>query len=320
MNNLRSDKQKKKKRKGLKIFLIILLVFVLGIAGYLGYAYWKTTSTFNKIHTPIEGKENASVRLDKKQPFSVLILGVDERSGDKGRSDTLIAATVNPTKNKIQMLSIPRDTKTTIPGYDSNPHKINAAYAYGGVKMTDATTTQFLNGIPFNYYIKINMEGFRDLVNAVGGVDVVNDKDGLTLATQSSEGNKKVFNKGKIHLNGEDALAYVRIRKSDAEGDFGRQKRQQQVMSAVAEKALSTGLIWRFDGILNAIGDNIQTDFTMNDITRIAKDYRSTLSNVENLQVKGEGSRIDGGPWYYVVSDAERARLHDELAENLGMK
>ncbi|EIA19240.1 membrane-bound protein transcriptional regulator LytR [Listeria fleischmannii subsp. coloradonensis] len=72
--------------------------------------------------------------------------------------------------------------------------------------------------------------------------------------------------------------------------------------------------------ILLAIGDNIQTDFTMNDITRIAKDYRSTLSNVENLQVKGEGSRIDGGPWYYVVSDAERTRLHDELAENLGMK
>lgn len=307
---MRTDKRRKKKRKGLKIFLIVLLVLVLALIGYLGYAYWKTSSTFDKIHTPISGKANSSVSLDKKQPFSVLILGVDEREGDKGRSDTLIAATVNGKTNKIQMLSIPRDTKTLIPGYDSNPHKINAAYTYGGVKMADATTTQFLNGIPFNYYIKINMDGFKDLVDAVGGVEVTNDKDGLKLGS-------KTFEKGKISLNGTDALAYVRIRKTDAEGDFGRQKRQQQVMSAIAEKALSTGLIWRFDGILNAIGDNIQTDFTMTDITRIARNYRGALGNVENLQVTGEGSRVSGGPWYYVVSDKERARLHDELAKNL---
>lgn len=311
MTNLRTENRKrKKKRKGLKIFLLILLVIVLLLVGYLGFAYWKTTSTFNKIHTPISGKKNTAVALDKKQPFSVLILGVDERDGDKGRSDTLIAATVNGKTNKIQMLSLPRDTKTLIPGYDSNPHKINAAYAYGGIKMADATATEFLNGIPFNYYIKVNMEGFRDLVDAVGGIEVTNDKEGLNLKGKS-------FKKGKISLNGEDALTYVRIRKSDAEGDFGRQKRQQQVMSAIAEKALSTGIIWRFDGILNAIGDNIQTDFTMTDITRIAKNYRGALSNVENLQVKGEGSQESGGPWYFNVSDSERARLHDELKKNL---
>ncbi|WP_163652332.1 LCP family protein [Listeria sp. PSOL-1] len=319
MSKLRSDKRKKKKHFVLKIILITLLVIVLAAVALVGFAYWRTSSTFDKIHHPIEGKGSSGVALNGKTPFSVLIIGTDARGNERGRSDTLIAATVNGTKNKIQMLSIPRDTRAEIIGHNST-EKINAAFAYGGVKMADATTTNFLNNIPFNYYIKINMEGFRDLVNAVGGVEVYNDKDGLTLNKQSSTGSQGTFNKGNIHLDGDQALAYVRIRKTDAEGDFGRQKRQQQLISAIAEKALSTGLIWRFDGILNAIGKNIETDFTMNDITKIAKNYRNSLKNVENLQVKGDGGKLNDGLWYYVVSEQERARLHDELAKNLEIK
>ncbi|WP_239256934.1 LCP family glycopolymer transferase [Listeria ilorinensis] len=312
MNNLRTDKYKKKKKhRVLKIISAILLVIILVCAGLLGYAYWKTSATFDQIHKPVEGKQNTSVTLNGSTPFSVLLLGVDEREGDRGRSDTMIAATVNGTTNKIQMLSIPRDTQTEIVGHNS-VDKINAAYAYGGVKMAEDTASNFLNDIPFNYYIKINMEGFKDLVDAVGGITVYNDKDGLELGD-------KTFNKGEITLDGDDALAYVRIRKTDVEGDFGRQKRQQQVISAIADKLMSTGLIWHFNDVLNAVGDNIETDFTMNDVTKIAKNYAGALGNVENLQVSGTGGKQSDGIWYYVVSDDERARLHDELAKNLGI-
>lgn len=310
---MRSDKHRQKKsRKGLKIFFLILLLLIIIIAAVLGIAYWKTNKTFDKIYNPIEGKKKTSVTLNGSTPFSVLIMGVDERPGDRGRSDTLIATTINGKTNKTQMLSIPRDTKTEIIGHNSN-EKINAAYAYGGVKMASDTTTEFLKGIPFNYYVKMNMEGFHDLVDAVGGVTVYNDTEGISLG-------KKVFHKGNVTLNGDNALAYVRIRKTDAQGDFGRQKRQQQVITAIVKKVLSANVVLSFNKIMNAVGDNVQTDFTLEDVTRIAKNYRGAVNNVENLQVQGTGGKINNsGPWYYSVSDNERTRLHDELAKNLEM-
>lgn len=310
---MRSDKHRQKKsKKGLKIFFLILLLLIIIIAAVLGIAYWKTNKTFDKIYNPIEGKKKTSVTLNGSTPFSVLIMGVDERPGDRGRSDTLIATTINGKTNKTQMLSIPRDTKTEIIGHNSN-EKINAAYAYGGVKMASDTTTEFLKGIPFNYYVKMNMEGFHDLVDAVGGVTVYNDTEGISLG-------KKVFHKGNVTLNGDNALAYVRIRKTDAQGDFGRQKRQQQVITAIVKKVLSANVVLSFNKIMNAVGDNVQTDFTLEDVTRIAKNYRGAVNNVENLQVQGTGGKINNsGPWYYSVSDNERTRLHDELAKNLEM-
>ncbi|MBC1921118.1 Membrane-bound protein lytR [Listeria grayi] len=310
---MRSDKHRQKKsRKGLKIFFLILLLLIIIIAAVLGIAYWKTNKTFDKIYNPIEGKKKTSVTLNGSTPFSVLIMGVDERPGDRGRSDTLIATTINGKTNKTQMLSIPRDTKTEIIGHNSN-EKINAAYAYGGVKMASDTTTEFLKGIPFNYYVKMNMEGFHDLVDAVGGVTVYNDTEGISLG-------KKVFHKGNVTLDGDNALAYVRIRKTDAQGDFGRQKRQQQVITAIVKKVLSANVVLSFNKIMNAVGDNVQTDFTLEDVTRIAKNYRGAVNNVENLQVQGTGGKINNsGPWYYSVSDNERTRLHDELAKNLEM-
>lgn len=310
---MRSDRHRQKKaRKGLKIFFLILLLLIIIVAAVLGIAYWKTNKTFDKIYNPIEGKKKTSVTLNGSTPFSVLIMGVDERPGDRGRSDTLIATTINGKTNKTQMLSIPRDTKTEIIGHNSN-EKINAAYAYGGVKMASDTTTEFLKGIPFNYYVKMNMEGFRDLVDAVGGVTVYNDTEGISLG-------KKVFHKGNVSLDGDNALAYVRIRKTDAQGDFGRQKRQQQVITAIVKKVLSANVVLSFNKIMDAVGDNVQTDFTLEDVTRIAKNYRGAVNNVENLQIQGTGGKINNsGPWYYNVSDNERTRLHDELAKNLEM-
>lgn len=105
----------------------------------------------------------------------MLMLGVDERDGDKGRSDTMIVLTVNPQKKSVKMLSIPRDTRTEIVGHGTQD-KINHAFAFGGAKMSMDTIENFLD-IPIDYYMKINMEGFKDIVDAVGGVTVQNDLD-----------------------------------------------------------------------------------------------------------------------------------------------
>ncbi|MBC1475854.1 hypothetical protein HB852_14655 [Listeria grandensis] len=310
---MRAEKRtntKKKKRTGLRIFLWSILGIFLVLGGIVGYAVFQTKSTMDKIYEPVEGRTANPVKLDGGNPFSVLILGIDQREGDVGRSDTTMVATVNGTTNKAQILSIPRDTRTEIIGHDST-NKINAAYAYGGVKMAEDTVTNFLNGIPINYYIKINMEGLKDLVDAVGGVEVYNDMD---ISLKGKE-----FKKGNIKLNGADALVYVRIRKTDPRGDFGRQMRQQEVIQAVVEKVATTQTLWNFDEILSAVGKNMQTDLTMTDITRIAKNYISARNNVENMTVAGEGGKMDG-IWYYNVSDAERQKLHDSLAKNLELK
>ena len=102
----------------------------------------------------------------------MLLLGVDARPGDIGRSDTMIVMTVNPDLNSTKMVSIPRDTRTLIVGKGFED-KINHAYAFGGAKMSIETVEEFLD-IPIDYYVKVNMDGFEDIVNAVGGVTVDN--------------------------------------------------------------------------------------------------------------------------------------------------
>src|SRR5690606_27458793 len=122
----------KKKRKGLKIFLIVLLVLVAGIVAY-GYSiYHNISKAANAVHSPIdrtpEVKRQSDLNLNKGEPFSVLMLGVDQRPGDKGRSDTMIVITVNPKSKSMEMLSIPRDSRVEIVGKGTED-KINHAYA-----------------------------------------------------------------------------------------------------------------------------------------------------------------------------------------------
>lgn len=130
------------------------------------------------MHEPIDRqttKRTDTLNLGSKEPFSVLMLGVDERDGDSGRSDTMIVLTVNPDKKSVKMLSIPRDTRTEIVGHGTTD-KINHAYAFGGVAMSMDTVENFLD-IPIDYFMQINMEGFKDIVDSVGGVTVDNDLD-----------------------------------------------------------------------------------------------------------------------------------------------
>lgn len=306
---MRSNKSKKRPR-WLKVIGITILVLLVAVGGYAFYVYNSLTNAVDTMHQPIEREKSekrpAPITLDKKEPFSVLMMGVDEREGDRGRSDTLIVLTVNPQTKTTKMLSIPRDTRTEIIGKGLDD-KINHAYAFGGVEMSMDTVENFLD-IPIDYYMQINMEGFQDIVDAVGGVTVNNDLD-------FNYGGEH-FPKGEILLNGEKALKYSRMRYEDPRGDFGRQSRQRQIIQGVIKKGASFSSLTKFDEIFEALGKNIKTNMKFDEMVDIQSNYKDAGKSIQQMDVTGSGTKMDG-VYYYIVSEEEKQKLQQALKQHL---
>ena len=283
-----------------KIFWFTLIFcFLIGGVIYASSLYNNFSTTFDSIHEPeirkVSELRETEVELVKKEPFSLLLLGVDERAEDVGRSDTIIVLTVNPTTNSIKMVSIPRDTYTEIIGMDKID-KINHAYAFGGIEMSLHSVENLLN-IPIDYVVQVNMESFLQIVDIVGGVTVENPtaftEDGFT------------FNEGNIHLDGQQALSYVRMRMSDPLGDFGRQARQKQVLQAVLKEGASINSLLNYKEFLSIFEQNIRTNMTFDQMMDIQKGYKNALNQVDTIAFEhGEGKRMDG-IWYYVMDEEE---------------
>ncbi|WP_264449087.1 LytR family transcriptional regulator [Bacillus cereus] len=298
------------KKKVLFWILGIIGVMIIGGGVYAYNVYSSVSKTLNEVHKPLKRDQNDNKKeekISKSQPVSILLLGADERGEDKGRSDSLMVITLNPKNNSIKTVSIPRDTYTEIVGKGKSD-KINHAYAFGGVDMSVSTVEKFLN-IPINYYIEVNMEGFKDIVDAVGGVDVNNDLDFTSRDTH--------FNKGNIHLNGEEALKYTRMRYEDPRGDFGRQMRQRQVMQAVIKKGASFSSLTSYGDVLTAIQKNVKTNLTQDQMFDMQKNYKDCLKNSEEIQIPGDGHKAADGIWYYYVPDAAKQDLTNKLKAHL---
>ncbi|WP_404322690.1 LytR family transcriptional regulator [Cytobacillus firmus] len=309
---MRAEKRKKKP-KWPKVLGMVFLVLLIGGGGYAFMVYKSLTDAVETMHQPIDreksDKRPEKITLDKREPFSVLMLGVDERSGDKGRSDTMIVLTVNPNDKSIKMLSIPRDTRTEIVGKGFED-KINHAYAFGNEEMSMATVENFLD-IPLDYYIKVNMEGFKDIVDAVGGITV-------NSALSFNQGGYQ-FTEGSNNLDGDAALAYVQMRKQDPKGDFGRQDRQRQIIQGVIKKGISVNSLTNFDDIFGALGKNVRTNMTFAEMKDIQKNYRDAAGSIEQMTISGNGQTINK-IWYLIVSSDEQQRVQNELKAHLELK
>lgn len=303
-------KRKNRKRKRwLKIIGIISLVLIAGIAVYIYSVFQSLNQTLETIHEPIREtseKREEKITLKKQEPFSVLLLGVDERPNDRGRSDTIIVLTVNPNKESIQMVSIPRDTRTEIIGKGFED-KINHAYAFGGMEMAIDTVENFLD-IPIDYYVQVNMEGFKDLIDAVGGVTVEND---LAFTQDGYH-----FPEGTITLYGDEALAFVRMRKNDPRGEFGRQLRQRQIIEAIIKEGASLNTLVNYRDIFDAIAGSVKTNLTFDEMVSIQKQYRKAAKTINQHQISGSGKYIDGS-YYWIVPVDEQTALQDLLKEHL---
>ena len=309
---MNAEKKTKKKKKWPKVVGIVILLFILA-GGGLAYSAWHSLNkSVESMYTKVDrhtDKRTSDLELTSREPFSVLLLGVDERDGDSGRSDSMIVLTVNPELKSVKMLSIPRDTRTEIVGHDTTD-KINHAYAFGGIPMSMDTVENFLD-IPIDYFLEINMEGFNDIVDAVGGITVENNLD-FTYENVH-------FAKGTITLDGESALKYSRMRYEDPNGDFGRQERQRQIIQAVIQKGASISSLTNYGDILDALSKNIKTNLTFDDMIDIQKNYRDASAHIEQLTIKGSGTKIDG-IYYYIVSKEEQQNIQNQLKEHLTSK
>jgi LCP family protein required for cell wall assembly len=279
-----------------------------------GTAYYGTVDNSIAGHRPASddtgGDPHVPERIGKLDgsPFVVLFIGVDRRTGDRGRADALIAVALNPGKASSLAVSIPRDTRTGLIGLDRPvTDKINHAYAFGGVRSTVATAEQFL-GVPVSRYIQADMEGFRAMVDIVGGVRVDN---GRAFAYEGF-----VFPEGTLELDGEAALAYVRMRKDDPRGDLGRADRQKAVLSGLAKSVIRPDMIDKWPELLEELSRHMKTDLTFEDWKALVKHYRKAAAAVETEQIEGSGLMLDG-IYYFSVSEAERSRITARLAEHL---
>ncbi|WP_243388125.1 LytR family transcriptional regulator [Bacillus kexueae] len=299
------------KRKHILVPLIsiFIIIFVI-VCIYLLNLWYQATSTVENIQEDIgrdkSDKREEEVVFEKRDPISILLMGVDERKGDKGRSDSLILMTINPNQESIEMLSIPRDTRTEIVGKGIQD-KINHAYAFGGTEMAINTVENFLD-VPVDYFVKVNMESFKDIVDAVGGVTVQNE---FTFTYSGY-----TFEEGTINLSGEEALAYSRMRYEDPRGDFGRQDRQRQIIQGVIEKGASISSITKFGDMFKIVEDNVKTNLTFDEMWEIQENYKAAINSVTQHQVKGSGTMING-IYYYVVPEEERLALSNSLKEHL---
>lgn len=301
--------------KGKKIFAIIfgiILVLFLTVVGMGAKLYWDVSKSMDKTYETVERSKKSQVNLNNKEPFSVLLLGID--TGDdgrveQGRSDTTIVATVNPRDKQTTLVSLARDTYVDIPG-QGKQDKLNHAYAFGGASLAMDTVENYLN-IPINHYVSINMAGLKELVNAVGGIEVNNN---LTFSQDGYD-----FTIGKISLDGEQALSYSRMRYEDPNGDYGRQERQRKVIEGIVQKVLSLNSVSNYQEILTAVSDNMKTDLSFDDMKKIALDYRSAFGKVKQDQLQGTGFMQDGVS-YQRVDEQELTRVQQELKNQLNTK
>jgi len=282
--------------------ICLLLLFSSG-----GYVYHKASQTLKEVQVPVKASVETEKAVEQKKGLSFLLLGVDQRKNETGRSDTIIVVTIDPKTNTSQMISIPRDLKTDIIGNGSND-KINHAYAFGGSHMALDTVSHLLK-IRIDYFAEINLAGFTDLVNAVDGVRVKNDINFSYYEMQ--------FPKGELSLNGKEALAYARMRHDDPRGDFGRQIRQRQVVQAVADKMTEDFSIRRFNAILDALGKNVKTNVPFSVARTVATDYRDALRNVKTLSLDGSGGIESDGIYYWHPTNKSLKEVQAQLQEAL---
>ncbi|WP_087972807.1 LCP family protein [Oceanobacillus rekensis] len=304
-------RQVKKKRKWPYWVGGIFLALVLLIGGFGFYVWNQVGATVETMHNPLardkdpERQKEVNNIFKETESVNILLLGVDERSGDKGRSDTMILLSVNPNTESMIMLSIPRDTYVNIPGRGMD--KINHAYAFGGTELSVQTVEETFD-LPIHAYARVNMEGFQQGVDALGGVTVTNDfaftQDGRT------------YPEGQITLNGEEALSYIRMRYEDPRGDMGRNERQRKVITAAMNEAASFNSITKIGEFLNILGGNVQTNLDMDKIQTLVTGYAGARKNVTTMEINGSGQTI-GGVWYYNVPESEFNRITTEITNHM---
>lgn len=286
----------------LAIVSVLLTLFVLG-GTYSAYYFYSTVKAFvvrADFGLPAQGgqqqnggpADEEAVNLNKER-VNILLLGTDKRLSEQGpsRTDTMIVVTVDPGTKTAGMLSIPRDLWVPIPGHSEN--RINVAHFLGerdkypgGGPALAKKTVQYTLGIPVQYYVRINFEGFEKLIDAIGGIQVeVKSAIHDEKYPDNNYGYMTVdIPAGLQHMDGKTALQYARARHGSS--DFSRARRQQQVLRAVRDKVLSLNIpLTRIPEMLKLVGDSVQTDLSLSEMYSLAKLAREISSEINSVVI-----------------------------------
>lgn len=317
-------------KKIIVMLMAIVLTTVLALVVYLTSAYTFSTGELSKTFKDFSTSSKKSDAIKQTKSFSILLMGVDTGSSERtsqweGNSDSMILVTVNPETKKTTMTSLERDILITLSGPKNNDMngaeaKLNAAYAAGGAQMAIMTVQDLLN-ITIDNYVQINMQGLIDLVDAVGGITVTNEFDfPISIADNEPEYQATVA-PGTHKVNGEQALVYARMRYDDPEGDYGRQKRQREVIQKVLKKILALDSISSYRKILSAVSGNMQTniEISSNTIPSLLG-YRDALKTIKAYQLKGEDATLSDGGSYQIVTSDHLLETQNRIRGELGLR
>ena len=309
-------------KKILLMFFSLLAVTTIGIAAYGLTILNQSTNTLSKTYKGI-GDENNVIAENK--PMTILLMGVDTGSGSRedqwvGNSDTMILVTVNPQTRETTIMSLERDILTNITqDGETVQAKLNAAYAQGGAELAIKTIQDLMN-IHIDRYAMINMKGLVQLVDKVGGITVNNPFDfDISIEENEPEYTAKIP-PGRQEIDGEQALVYSRMRYQDPEGDYGRQKRQREVIEKIIKKVLTLDGLSNYQGIIEAVSDNMQTNISLDtDSLMQLMGYRDALKNIRMEQLKGEDATLADGGSYQIVDAKHLLKMQNILRKSLGL-
>ncbi len=266
---------------------------------------------------------------NRKERINILLLGVDQRPDEKGpsRTDTMIVLTIDLNSGRLGMVSITRDIWVHIPAYDIST-KINTAYALGerkgypgGGAVLVKKTISDLIGYPIHYYVMINFDGFQQIIDQIGGIDinVPYDIDDDKYPDNHYGIIHIHFNKGWQHMNGDRALKYARTRHQDS--DYSRARRQQQVILAIRDKLLQRkmipALMLKLPQMLSILRGAIQTDLPLDQMMALGETLQnSNLKQIDRLVLDnhyGTESYSEGGAWILVPNMAKIRTAIDKI-------
>jgi LCP family protein required for cell wall assembly len=295
------------------IWVVVLSGILCALLLFIGI---KLLSSSIVIKDPIFHKEIVSWHGNPGQKV-ILMMGVDapnrnQRRKDEDafegtRTDTMMLVRVNASKQRVAVVSIPRDSKVYLAG-NRGIDKINAAHAIGGPELA-VQTVQDSFGIPIDNFIVVNLRGVREMVDALGGIDVYVEK-----SMHYTDNTAKLyinFEPGLHHLNGKNAEAFLRFR-HDQLGDIGRIRRQQQFIMALTKKLRDPSVVFRIPELVRIASQYVETDLSPNDLLTLAffgKDLNMNSVRTATLPGHPGGVRVS----YWVIDPTAAQMILDRL-------
>lgn len=296
MATSRSQKKQIKKKKNKKIIFVSIIVLLLAIIGYTVFEYQAgKREALRQMEGQGSGEENnydkdfkGEDNLDDK--VYVLLLGVDSRGEEVSRTDTIMIAQYDPKNETAKLASIMRDTYVNIPGRGYN--KINASFAFGGPELLRKTISENF-GIETEYYAIVDFKGFESIVDTIAPNGVEVDVKSRMFYKENNGSTYIDLYPGKQTLDGEQLLDYARFR-ADRESDFGRVRRQQEVISLLKDKLISFNGVMKAPRLIGTLQPFVKTNMGSTKILSLGTDFLlNAPDDIETFRIPVEGTFWD---------------------------